>query len=201
MVWSKISIVNLVLAPGPLGFWLRKWSLRVAGKKNDQHAVSGRRWRCCYCNGISSRVPRKQAKAISESLYEVIKQHGPISVANTWSLVKIILKWIREKDVKRFCTHHGSTKRFLHSILPEESQTVPTYKDDSPAPSSEAPKSSKKEKLRKDYKRLLEPPSVKTSTRFYFLLKSQIILPLQTSETMHARFTISHADDIIYDVW
>ncbi|KAH0465167.1 hypothetical protein IEQ34_005270 [Dendrobium chrysotoxum] len=130
---------NLVLAPGPLWFWLRKWGLRVAGKKNNQHAVSRRRWRCCYCNGISSRVPRKQAKAISESLYEFIKQHGPISVANTWNLVKeggingpnsekIILKWIRgRKMLKLFCTHHGSTKRFLHSILPKELQLSLPY--------------------------------------------------------------------------
>ncbi|KAI0520492.1 hypothetical protein KFK09_007968 [Dendrobium nobile] len=121
---------------------------------------------------INPKVPREQAKAISESLYEVIKQYGPISVPNTWNLVKesginglngkthmkIILKWMRgRKMLKLFCTHHGSTKRFLYSTLPEESKTVPALGDNYATPSSEAPKSSKKEKLRRDYKRLLEP--------------------------------------------
>ncbi|XP_020570726.1 uncharacterized protein LOC110017906 [Phalaenopsis equestris] len=121
---------------------------------------------------INPKVPREQAMEISKSLYELIKQQGPISVSNTWNLVKesginglnskthmkIILKWMRgRKMLKLFCTHHGSTKRFLHSTLPEDSQTVPALRDSSPTPSSESPKSSKKEKLRKDYKRLLDP--------------------------------------------
>ncbi|KAH0464968.1 hypothetical protein IEQ34_005071 [Dendrobium chrysotoxum] len=72
--------------------------------------------------------------------------------------MKILLKWMRgRKMLKLFCTHHGSTKRFLYSTLPEESQTVPALGDNSATPSSEAPKSSKKAKLRRYYKRLLEP--------------------------------------------
>ncbi|KAK8956615.1 hypothetical protein KSP39_PZI000826 [Platanthera zijinensis] len=119
---------------------------------------------------INPKVPREEAKSISESIYDLIKQHGPISVSNTWNLIKessinglnskthmkILLKWMRgRKLLKLYCTQHGTTKRFLHSTLPEESRPDSAPQDSSP--SADAPKSSKKDKTRREYKKLLEP--------------------------------------------
>lgn len=38
---------------------------------------------------ISPKVPKEEAKAISQSLYQIIKDHGPLSVANTWNHAKV----------------------------------------------------------------------------------------------------------------
>ncbi|ONK71649.1 uncharacterized protein A4U43_C04F10900 [Asparagus officinalis] len=88
---------------------------------------------------INPKVPREEAKAISQGLFQIIKERGPLSVSNTWNHakeagidglsskthMKIMLKWMRgRKMLKLFCTHHGSAKRFLHSTLPEDPRPV-----------------------------------------------------------------------------
>lgn len=85
---------------------------------------------------INPKVPPQEASAIAESLYLLLKQHGPLTVSNTWNHVKeagvgglnskthmkIMLKWMRgRKMLKLFCHHVGSNKKFLHCTLPEES--------------------------------------------------------------------------------
>ncbi|XP_059662084.1 uncharacterized protein LOC132308112 [Cornus florida] len=87
---------------------------------------------------INPRVTPQEASSIAESLYNIIKQHGPLSVSNTWNQVKeasinglnskthmkIMLKWMRGRNMlKLFCNRVGSTKKFLHCTLPEEPQT------------------------------------------------------------------------------
>ncbi|KAG0460441.1 hypothetical protein HPP92_020738 [Vanilla planifolia] len=123
---------------------------------------------------INPKVPRENAKAISDSIYGLIKQRGHLSVSNTWDLVKdmginglnskthmkIMLKWMRgRKMLKLFCTHHGSMKRFFHCTLPEEPKPAPSEQDSFIAPSSETSKPSpekKNKKVKKEFKRLLE---------------------------------------------
>ncbi|KAJ6849593.1 uncharacterized protein M6B38_267765 [Iris pallida] len=84
---------------------------------------------------INPKVPREEAKAISEGLYQIFKEKGPLSVGHTWTHaqeagvaglnskthMKILLKWMRgRKMLKLFCTHHGSNKRFFHTIFTDE---------------------------------------------------------------------------------
>ncbi|XP_021900384.1 uncharacterized protein LOC110816483 [Carica papaya] len=87
---------------------------------------------------INPKVPTQEAYAISHSLYDIIKLHGPLTVSNTWihakdagvsglnskTHMKIMLKWMRgRKMLKLFCNQIGSNKKFLHCTLPEEPQS------------------------------------------------------------------------------
>ncbi|KAJ0047765.1 hypothetical protein Pint_14938 [Pistacia integerrima] len=60
---------------------------------------------------INPKVPTQQAYSIAQSLYDIIKQNGPLSVSNTWIQAKLL------------CDHVGNTKKFLHTTLPEEPRT------------------------------------------------------------------------------
>ncbi|XP_078447927.1 tumor necrosis factor receptor family protein [Wolffia australiana] len=83
---------------------------------------------------IDPKVPKEEAVAISEELYRIIKEHGPLTVSSTWNYakeagvsglnskthMKLLLKWMRGREMlKLFCTQTGSSKKFLHSTLPE----------------------------------------------------------------------------------
>ncbi|KAF9601610.1 hypothetical protein IFM89_020904 [Coptis chinensis] len=84
---------------------------------------------------INPKVSPQEASTIAQSLYQVLKQHGPLTVSNTWTHakeagvdglnskthLKLMLKWMRgRKMLKLFCHQVGSNKKFLHSTLPEE---------------------------------------------------------------------------------
>ncbi|GLU17653.1 hypothetical protein SLE2022_340110 [Rubroshorea leprosula] len=88
---------------------------------------------------INPKVPIEEAKSIAHSLYDIIKQHGPLSISNTWiqakeagisglnskTHMKIMLKWMRgRKMLKLLCNHVGNNKKFLHCTLPEEPHHV-----------------------------------------------------------------------------
>ncbi|KAG1354744.1 putative 2-oxoglutarate decarboxylase [Cocos nucifera] len=104
---------------------------------------------------ISPKVPREEAKTISKGLYDILKDHGPLTVSNTWDYakeagiggmnskthMKILLKWMTgRKMVKLSCTHIGSAKKFHYSILPEEPLSAEQIS--SPSPVSESTKPS-----------------------------------------------------------
>ncbi|KAJ0971027.1 hypothetical protein J5N97_018986 [Dioscorea zingiberensis] len=120
---------------------------------------------------INPKVPREEAKAISNGLYQIIKDHGPLTVSNTWNLakaaaykfylkqeagvnglsskthMKIMLKWMRGREMlKLFCTHQGSSKKFFVSTLPEEPQPL---QGSSPAPALDTQKPSLQQKKHK----------------------------------------------------
>ncbi|GLT30521.1 hypothetical protein SLA2020_053170 [Shorea laevis] len=93
---------------------------------------------------INPKVPIEEAKSIAHSLYGVIRQHGPLSVSNTWihakeagvsglnskTHMKIMLKWMRgRKMLKLLCNHVGNSKKFLHCTLPEEPHHIEKLKD------------------------------------------------------------------------
>ncbi|KAH7686998.1 hypothetical protein IHE45_04G140600 [Dioscorea alata] len=111
---------------------------------------------------INPKVPREEAKVIANGLYQIIKDHGPLTVSNTWNLVKeagingvnskthmkIMLKWMRGREMlKLSCTHHGSSKKFLVSTLPEEPQ--PVLQESSSVLPSDTQKPSLQQKLHK----------------------------------------------------
>ncbi|KAF8111368.1 hypothetical protein N665_0076s0341 [Sinapis alba] len=84
---------------------------------------------------INPKVSIQEAHIISNSLYDVFKKHGPLSVPNTWlraqeagvsglnskTHMKLLLKWMRgRKMLKLICNQVGSSKKFFHSILPDD---------------------------------------------------------------------------------
>ncbi|KAJ4884481.1 Uncharacterized protein Rs2_34574 [Raphanus sativus] len=88
---------------------------------------------------INPKVSIQEAHIISTSLYDVFKKHGPLSVPNTWlraqeagvsginskTHMKLLLKWMRgRKMLKLICNQVGSSKKFFHTILPEDPQQV-----------------------------------------------------------------------------
>ncbi|CAD5171672.1 unnamed protein product [Musa acuminata subsp. malaccensis] len=109
-------------------------------------AVAGRALVRCFSRKhrsdtrrINPKVPREEATAISHSLYQIVKDHGPLSVSNTWNHakhfltsrnlwqcdveessingsnskthMKIMLKWMMgRKMLKLSCTHVDSAK-------------------------------------------------------------------------------------------
>ncbi|XWS38098.1 hypothetical protein CRYUN_Cryun19dG0101400 [Craigia yunnanensis] len=113
---------------------------------------------------INPKVPIPEAHSIASSLYDVIKQHGPLTVPNTWihareagigglnskTHMKIMLKWMRgRKTLKLLCNQVGSNKKFLHSTLPEEPQTdqlnsLPELELQAKKPSTKKKKKTKK---------------------------------------------------------
>ncbi|CAL1373750.1 unnamed protein product [Linum trigynum] len=112
---------------------------------------------------INPKVPFPEAFAISESLYNIIKQNGPLTVPNTWNFakeanisglnskthMKIMLKWMRgRKMLKLLCTQVGSNKKFMHCTLPEEPQSNPTPDSDGLSLSTKKPIVRKQKKKR-----------------------------------------------------
>jgi len=76
-----------------------------------------------------TRLPPEQAVTISTALFDVIKAHGPLTIASTWDRVKeagikgldskthlkIMLRWMKERQrLKLFCNHVGHNKQFLY---------------------------------------------------------------------------------------
>ncbi|KAL5831502.1 hypothetical protein ACOSQ4_016856 [Xanthoceras sorbifolium] len=113
---------------------------------------------------INPKVPTQEAYSIAQSLYQIIKQNGPLSVPNTWihakdagisglnskTHMKIMLKWMRGRQMlKLLCNQVGSSKKFLHTTLPEEPQT-----DQLASPSESKPQTKKKKPSLKKKKKL-----------------------------------------------
>ncbi|KAM7269673.1 hypothetical protein ACFE04_025170 [Oxalis oulophora] len=114
---------------------------------------------------INPKVPITEAYSIAESLYNVIKQHGPLNISNTWTQakdagvnglmskthMKIMLKWMRgRKMLKLLCTQVGSNKKFLHSTLPDDDSLT---NDQSITPSDPKPPPKSKNPPRKQIRR------------------------------------------------
>ncbi|CAH9077246.1 unnamed protein product [Cuscuta epithymum] len=102
--------------------------------------MSNSRKRAPNLRKINPKVSQQEAASIAEDLYNVIRQHGPLSVSNTWNHakdanisglnskthMKIMLKWMMGRHMlKLFCNHVGSNKKFLLSSLPEEPGATP----------------------------------------------------------------------------
>ncbi|CAD6207713.1 unnamed protein product [Miscanthus lutarioriparius] len=85
---------------------------------------------------INPKAPKEEAVAISECLLQILTDHGPLTVGNTWNHakdagiaglnskthMKILLKWMTGRNiVKLTCVHVGNAKKFLYSPFTESS--------------------------------------------------------------------------------
>ncbi|TVU12814.1 hypothetical protein EJB05_46475 [Eragrostis curvula] len=85
---------------------------------------------------INPKVPKEEAVAISGRRLQILTDHGPLTVGNTWNHakdagieglnskthMKILLKWMTgRRAVKLTCTHVGNTKKFLYAPYTEDS--------------------------------------------------------------------------------
>lgn len=86
------------------------------------------------------KTPPEQRNTIAKALFDIVKEHGPITVGKTWERVKevgpkdlaskshmkVVLRWMREKKKLRLvCNHVGAHKQFLYTI-PAITGTVPS---------------------------------------------------------------------------
>ncbi|KAG7533559.1 hypothetical protein ISN45_Aa08g011860 [Arabidopsis thaliana x Arabidopsis arenosa] len=79
---------------------------------------------------IELNTPPEQTQTITRVIFDILKDHGPLTIAETWDRVKevglrgltskrhmkIILRWMRERQkLKLICNHVGPHKQFLYT--------------------------------------------------------------------------------------
>ncbi|CAI8584869.1 unnamed protein product [Vicia faba] len=79
---------------------------------------------------VTLTTPPEQRQTITRALFDIVKEHGPITVSNTWERVqevglkdltsknhmKVVLRWMRERQKLRLvCNHVGAHKQFLYT--------------------------------------------------------------------------------------
>ncbi|XP_024035907.1 uncharacterized protein LOC112096723 [Citrus clementina] len=79
---------------------------------------------------IELKAPPEQSQTITRVIFDIVKEHGPLTVAETWERVqqagvsgltgkshmKIVLRWMRERQKLRLiCNHVGPHKQFLYT--------------------------------------------------------------------------------------
>ncbi|KAL1319577.1 hypothetical protein HN51_071830 [Arachis hypogaea] len=79
---------------------------------------------------IELKTPPEQRLTITRVLFDIVKEHGPLTVQDTWEHVKevglkdlkgkqhmkIVLRWMRERQKLRLiCNHVGQHKQFLYT--------------------------------------------------------------------------------------
>ncbi|KAF8708812.1 hypothetical protein HU200_030201 [Digitaria exilis] len=98
---------------------------------------------------INPKVPKEEAVAISGRLLQILTDHGPLTVGNTWNHakdagiaglnskthMKILLKWMTgRRIVKLTCTHVGNAKKFLYCPYTESADAPKEGSSSSSAP-------------------------------------------------------------------
>ncbi|XP_065865398.1 uncharacterized protein [Euphorbia lathyris] len=79
---------------------------------------------------IELKSPPEQTQTITRAIFDIVKEHGPLTVSETWeklqevglrglkgkSHMKIVLRWMRERQKLRLiCNHVGPHKQFLYT--------------------------------------------------------------------------------------
>ncbi|XP_019429339.1 PREDICTED: uncharacterized protein LOC109336950 [Lupinus angustifolius] len=79
---------------------------------------------------IELKTPPEQRQTITRVLFDIVKEHGPLTIEDTWNRVKevglkdltskrhmkIVLRWMRERQKLRLvCNHVGAHKQFLYT--------------------------------------------------------------------------------------
>ncbi|PWA61970.1 hypothetical protein CTI12_AA366280 [Artemisia annua] len=79
---------------------------------------------------LEPRFRPEQNQTITRAIFDILKEHGPLSVAQTWERVqqvgvqdltsktqmKTVLRWMKERQkLKQICNHVGSNKQFLYT--------------------------------------------------------------------------------------
>ncbi|KAL4582652.1 hypothetical protein LXL04_007209 [Taraxacum kok-saghyz] len=88
---------------------------------------------------LEPRFRPEQNQTITRAIFDILKDHGPLSVAQTWERVqevgvkdltsktqmKTVLRWMKERQkLKQVCNHVGSNKQFLYTTWFTESPPV-----------------------------------------------------------------------------
>ncbi|ONH96948.1 hypothetical protein PRUPE_7G161600 [Prunus persica] len=102
---------------------------------------------------IELKTPPEQTQTITRAIFDIVKEHGPLTITETWDHVKevglrgltskrhmkIVLRWMRERQKLRLiCNHVGPQKQFLYTTwftkpnLKQQGKPV----NDSPQPKS-----------------------------------------------------------------
>ncbi|XP_062074760.1 uncharacterized protein LOC133778757 [Humulus lupulus] len=110
---------------------------------------------------INPRVSPQEASTIARNLYDVIKEHGPLTVPSAWvhakdsgvgglsskTHMKLLLKWMRGRKMLRLWSSGvGSSKKFLLSTLPEDPKVTQIRSEMEVKVQSKKPSSSKGKK-------------------------------------------------------
>ncbi|KAJ9145648.1 hypothetical protein P3X46_028008 [Hevea brasiliensis] len=79
---------------------------------------------------IELKTPPEQTQTITRAIFDIVKEHGPLTVSETWERIqevglrgltgkrhmKIVLRWMRERQKLRLiCNHIGPHKQFLYT--------------------------------------------------------------------------------------
>ncbi|XAR73829.1 hypothetical protein NMG60_11007928 [Bertholletia excelsa] len=79
---------------------------------------------------IELKTPPEQTQTITRAIFDILKEYGPLTIADTWEHVKevglkgltskrhmkIVLRWMRERQKLRLiCNHVGPNKQFLYT--------------------------------------------------------------------------------------
>ncbi|KAJ4706844.1 Thiamine-phosphate synthase [Melia azedarach] len=88
---------------------------------------------------IELNTPPEQNQTITRVIFDIVKEHGPLTIADTWERVKeagvrgltskshmkIVLRWMRERQKLRlFCNHVGPHKQFLYTTWFTKSNNI-----------------------------------------------------------------------------
>ncbi|KAL3753282.1 hypothetical protein ACJRO7_000645 [Eucalyptus globulus] len=79
---------------------------------------------------IKLKMPPEQKQTITRIIFDLLKEHGPLTIADTWERVqevglrgltskrhmKIVLRWMRERQkVRLLCNRVGPNKQFFYT--------------------------------------------------------------------------------------
>ncbi|MFQ6623364.1 hypothetical protein Gotur_004046 [Gossypium turneri] len=79
---------------------------------------------------IELKTSPEQTQTITRVIFDILKEHGPLTVGDTWERVKevglrglaskrhmkIVLRWMREtQKIRLICNHVGPHKQFLYT--------------------------------------------------------------------------------------
>ncbi|CAL5011934.1 unnamed protein product [Urochloa decumbens] len=79
---------------------------------------------------IELTAPPEQTQSITRAIFDVVREHGPLTISDVWDHVKdvglrgltskrqmkIMLRWMRERQkVRLICDHDGPHKQFLYT--------------------------------------------------------------------------------------
>ncbi|KAL8128962.1 hypothetical protein V2J09_018117 [Rumex salicifolius] len=90
---------------------------------------------------VSLKTPPEQTQIITRTLFDIVRDHGPLTIADTWNRVqeagvkelsskghmKKVLRWMKERQkLKLICNHAGSHKQFLYTTWFTNASVQPT---------------------------------------------------------------------------
>ncbi|KAL6993513.1 hypothetical protein U1Q18_011625 [Sarracenia purpurea var. burkii] len=103
---------------------------------------------------IELKTPPEQTQTITRVIFDILKEHGPLTIADTWERLKsfqevgvkgltskqhmkTVLRWMKERQKLRLiCNHAGQHKQFLYTTW----FTKPNIKQARPRNDSSQPK-------------------------------------------------------------